>query len=91
VLPWPIWRLAEMTTLTLDSPMEDEKQKMISVKMPADVLESARILAAFRGVTMTDVMAEVLRPILAETVQQEMTKRLKPAAKPTKKEGGHSK
>ena len=61
-----------MSTATLDAPMADEKPKAMSVKMPIDVLESARIVAAFRGTTMTDLMADILRPALAKMEGEEM-------------------
>jgi hypothetical protein len=61
--------------------MADEKPKLMSVKLPGDVLESARIVAAFRGSTMTDLLAEILRPALAELEQEEMSKRSQSAAK----------
>jgi hypothetical protein len=58
--------MAEMSTATLDQTMADEKPKLMSVKLPVDVLESARIVAAFTGETMTELMANVLRPALAK-------------------------
>ena len=51
-----------MSTAMLGLPMADEKPKTMSIKLPMDVLESARIVSAFRGGTMTDLLAEILRP-----------------------------
>jgi hypothetical protein len=64
-----------MTTSTLDLPMADDKPKTMSIKMPMDVIESARIVSAYRGETMTDLLAEILRPVLAKMEQEEIAKR----------------
>ena len=77
-----------MTTETLDPPMAEEKPKTLSVKLPVDVIESARIVAAYRNATMADVLGEILRPILARMEQEEIAKRTraeKPAPRPKKK------
>jgi hypothetical protein len=70
-----------MSTATLDEPMATEKPKMVSVKLPMDVIESARIVAAFRGETMTELMGDILRPALARMEQEEMAKRTRAVAK----------
>lgn len=64
-----------MATALLDPPMADEKPKTMSVKLPMDVIESARIVAAYRGETMADLMADILRPELARMEQDEMARR----------------
>ena len=64
-----------MLTATLDPPMADEKPKTMSIKLPMDVIESARIVSAYRGETMTDLMAEILRPVLAKMEQEEIARR----------------
>jgi hypothetical protein len=61
--------------------MSGEKPKTMSIKMHMDVLESARIVAAFRGQTMTDLMADILRPALAKMEQEEMARRTQATAK----------
>lgn len=61
-----------MATATLE-----EKMKYLSVKLASDVVESARIVAAFRGVTMADLMGDALRPILAKMEKEEMARRSK--------------
>jgi hypothetical protein len=66
-----------MQPLTLDPPMADEKIKNLSVKLHPDVIESARIVSAFRGETMTDMLSEILRPIMAKMEQEAITKRTK--------------
>jgi hypothetical protein len=57
--------------------MTTEKPKTQSLKMPMDVIESARIVAAFRGVSMADLVGDILRPTLAKMEQEEMAKRTK--------------
>lgn len=46
--------------------------------------EAARIVSAYRGDTMTDMLSEILRPILAKTEGEEIVKR----SKATKGKGG---
>jgi len=46
--------------------MEDEKAKAMSIKLPMDAIESARIVSAYRGRTMTGVKGNIPRPALAE-------------------------
>lgn len=75
-----------MVAGVLELPMADEKPKAMSVKLPMDVIESARIVSAFRNETMTDLMGDILRPILAEMEREEMAKRSQGNAK--KKGGG---
>jgi hypothetical protein len=71
-----------MTALLLEATMTDDRPKLMSVKIPMDVLESARIVSAYRGTTMTDLIGDILRPALAKMEQEEMAKRTKTTAKP---------
>jgi hypothetical protein len=66
-----------MSTALLDEPMV-EKPKTLPVKLHVDVIESARIVSAFRGEAMSDMLSGLLRPILAKMEQEEMTRRMKP-------------
>jgi hypothetical protein len=66
-----------MATATMGSPMADDKPKTLSVKLPMDVVESARIVSAFRGEPMTEMLGELLRPILARMEREEIAKRTK--------------
>jgi hypothetical protein len=70
-----------MSTGMLDPPMADEKPKTMSIKLPMDVIEAARIVSAYRGGTMTDLMGDILRPALAKMEQEEITKRTQATAK----------
>jgi hypothetical protein len=67
-------------TLDLETPMAvDEKPKTLSVKLHTDVIEAARIVGAYRNESMTDMLSDILRPILAKMEQEEVSKRTKPA------------
>lgn len=75
-----------MTEATLEQPMADDKPKTLSVKLHMDVIESARIVSAYRGDSMTDLLSEILRPILVKMEHEEVAKRAK-ETKPAKKKG----
>jgi hypothetical protein len=62
-------------TALLECIMTTDKPKLMSVKIPMDVLESARIVSAYRGSTMTDLLGDILRPALARLEQEETAKR----------------
>jgi hypothetical protein len=68
-----------MSTALLDMPMTEDKTKTTSVKLTLDVVKSARIVSAFRGEPMAEMLSDLLRPILARMEQEEMTKRSKGA------------
>jgi hypothetical protein len=57
-------------------PSED-KPKTLSVKLDLDVIESARIVATLRNVTMTQLLSGILRPELAKLEREELAKRTK--------------
>jgi hypothetical protein len=57
--------------------MADEKPKTLSVKLHLDVIESARIVSAYRNESMTDMLSELLRPMLAKMEQEEIARRAK--------------
>jgi hypothetical protein len=61
-----------------ESAMPAEKPKApktVSIKMPADVVESARVVSALRGVSMTDMLGDYLRPLLSQWEDEEIRKR----------------
>lgn len=55
-----------------------------SVKLPADVVESARIVSAYTGESMTDIMGDILRPVLAKRERDEVAKRERATRKAAK-------
>ena len=61
--------------------MATEKPKTLSVKLEMDVVESARIVAAYRGETITEMVSQILRPVLARMEQEEAAKRQRPRGK----------
>jgi hypothetical protein len=67
-----------MPETTLDPPMADDKPKTLSVKLPIDVIEMARIVAACRNETMTELLGDTLRPLLEKMQREEFAKRSKP-------------
>jgi hypothetical protein len=68
-----------MTTDLLEPKMAGEKPKTLSAKLHVDVIESARIVAAFRNESITDLLSEILRPALAQMEKEEIAKRGKGA------------
>ena len=64
-----------MTTATLEAPMADEKPKTLSTKLPIDVVETARIVSAYRNEQIGDMLGDILRPVLAEMERAEVIKR----------------
>jgi hypothetical protein len=54
-----------------------EAPETSSVKLHIDVVESARIVVAYRGGTMTDMLSDILRPILAKMEREAVAKRSK--------------
>jgi hypothetical protein len=67
-----------MEAVTADKPLAAKKRAdgtpPISVKIPADVVEMARIASAYRNVPMGDLLGDILRPVLIEMVQEETAK-----------------
>jgi hypothetical protein len=55
--------------------MADTAPKTLSAKLPMDVVESARIVAAYRNEQIGDLLGGIRRPILAKMEQEEMAKR----------------
>jgi hypothetical protein len=67
--------LVDPPRLPTDAPMADEKPKTLSIKLASDVVESARVVAALRGVSMIDMLSDYLRPTLAQWEGEEIRKR----------------
>lgn len=59
-----------------------DRPPMESVKLPADVMESARIVAAYTGESMAEMLGDILRPVLARREREEAAKREKATRKP---------
>jgi hypothetical protein len=76
--PDPI-EVKRMTDAVLDPPMTDEKPKTLSVKLRIQAIETARIVAAYRNETLTDLISDIVEPILARMEKEEVAKRNKPS------------
>jgi hypothetical protein len=59
-----------------------DKPPMESVKLPADVMESARIVAAYTGETIAEMLGDMLRPVLMKREREEAAKRAKRSGDP---------
>jgi hypothetical protein len=72
-----------MATRMMEPPVASEtpRTKTLSVKLEMDVIESARIVTAYRGESMTELLSGILRPILAKMEQGEAAKRAKATGK----------
>lgn len=64
-----------MATGLLD--MAAKKATTQPVKLHLDVIESARIVAAYRGEPIQDLLSDILRPILAKMEREETARRAK--------------
>ena len=54
-----------------------DKPDLVSVKLPSDVMDSARIVAAYTGETIAEMLGDMLRPLLAKREKEETAKRAK--------------
>ena len=72
-----------MVTALMEAPMNAEKPKTSSVKLQLDVVESARIVSAYRGETITDMLSDLLRPVLAKMEQEETSESRRQATRRT--------
>jgi hypothetical protein len=60
------------------------KRDASSVKLHSDVVQSARVVAALRGVTITDLVSDMIRDELVKMEAAEIAKRAKPGGKSPK-------
>lgn len=70
-----------MSNELADHPMSKERPKTLSVKLPMDVIEQARVVAAVENVTISDLLAEIIRPVLARREQEALARRVKKGSK----------
>jgi hypothetical protein len=59
--------------------LPNDAYETLSVKLHTDVIEAARIVGADRNESMTDMLSDILRPILARMEQEEVSRRTRPA------------
>ncbi len=60
----------------LDQPMV--RRNDMAVKIDAEVIAEAKMVAASRGVSLAEYLSEILRPIVHRNLEEETAKRLKP-------------
>jgi hypothetical protein len=65
-----------------------ESQTLESVKLPSDVMASARIVAAYTGEPMAEMLGGILRPVLAKREREEAAKRERSLRKTAGDESG---
>jgi hypothetical protein len=80
-----------MATLTVDRPVSARKRKdpppesmppdestaLLSIKLSADVVKSARIVASLTDQSMSDLLGGILRPILKKMEDEGFAKRMR--------------
>ena len=71
-----------MSVVLTEPAMASKKSDSLSIKLPRDVVESARIVSAYTGESMTEMLGDILRPILAQKEREEVARRTKPEGKP---------
>lgn len=59
-----------MFTTATAMPRKPSKRNDLPVKIDAEVVRMARIIAAFRDTTLAEVMSETLRPLLEKQLAQ---------------------
>ena len=64
-----------MSTL-LDAPAVTTKRNDVSVKIDADVVNDARIVASFNGMTLAEYLSETLRPIVEAGIREGYQRRM---------------
>ena len=64
-----------MSATMLGEMMAKARPKTLSIKLHVDVIETARIVAAYRGEPMADMLSAILRPILTKMEKEEVARR----------------
>jgi hypothetical protein len=75
-----------MDRLTTGPPMA--KRNDVTVKMDADVVKDAKVVAALKGLSLAEYLTEVVRPVVAEEFEKELAKRAKASGTKGKKKSG---
>jgi hypothetical protein len=72
-------------------PLLMAKADRLSIKLDADLVQSARLIAALTGEDQQDLLARILRPILTRMEAEELAKRVAsglPAPKRSRRKAG---
>lgn len=75
------------TVLDFERAMPKPKRNDVPVKIDAEVVRQARIVAAFEGVSLAEYLSDFLRPHVAEALERHKRSD-PPAPRRTKKAGG---
>jgi hypothetical protein len=72
-----------MSNALLELPaMAKQKGETLSVRLRAETVEAAKIVSAYRRENMTDMLSDILQPILVKMEAEEVAKRAKLGTKP---------
>lgn len=67
---------------TLERPTEMARRPDVTVKIDQEVAAQAKMVAASRGVSLAEYVSEVLRPIVAQHLEEETARRLTNVKRP---------
>lgn len=59
-----------------------------AAKIDTEVVADAKIVAAFRGISLAEYLSEILRPAVSRDLESEMTKRQRPGGPARKPKPG---
>jgi hypothetical protein len=74
-----------MNTPTLDRKMA--RRQDAAVKMDAEVLRKAKIVASFKDITLAEYLSELVRPLVERDLQEQSRRALGEETKPKGKRG----
>lgn len=72
----------------LDPPMTKQARKDVTVKIDADVVAEAKMVAASQDITLAEYLSERLRPLVKADLVSEYARRNPQADKPASKTKG---
>jgi hypothetical protein len=53
------------------------KRNDVTIKVDADVVRDAKLVAVYRGTSVAELISEILRPIVAKMLEEEQAKHSK--------------
>jgi hypothetical protein len=59
-----------------------------AAKIDSGIVADAKIVAAFRGISLAEYLSEILRPSVSKDLENEMTKRQRPTGGPPRRPKG---
>jgi hypothetical protein len=76
-----------MATTGLKWRAEEVARNDVAVKLDAEVVRVARIVAAYRNIPMAEYLSEILRPIVNRDLEEEAKRSGKPGPGPARPKG----